>query len=44
MAYEYEYLNSGRATRKTDIYAFGVLILEVVTGKPPLVQYGDHLG
>jgi hypothetical protein len=21
-----------------------VLILEVVTGKPPLVQYGDHLG
>ncbi|XP_034605288.1 L-type lectin-domain containing receptor kinase IX.2 [Setaria viridis] len=28
-----EYAMSRRATRQTDIYAFGVLILEVVTGK-----------
>ncbi|CAN6247866.1 unnamed protein product [Urochloa humidicola] len=28
-----EYAMSHRATRQTDIYAFGVLILEVVTGK-----------
>ncbi|TVU23684.1 hypothetical protein EJB05_26063, partial [Eragrostis curvula] len=28
-----DYAMSGKATRQTDIYAFGVLILEVVTGK-----------
>ncbi|GJN39945.1 hypothetical protein PR202_gb29099 [Eleusine coracana subsp. coracana] len=28
-----DYATTGKATRKTDIYAFGVLILEVVTGK-----------
>ncbi|CAL5089760.1 unnamed protein product [Urochloa decumbens] len=28
-----EYMYSGKATRKTDVFAFGVLILEIVTGK-----------
>ncbi|CAL4990448.1 unnamed protein product [Urochloa decumbens] len=32
-----DYAMSYKATRQTDIYAFGVLILEVVTGK----KYGD---
>jgi interleukin-1 receptor-associated kinase 1 len=35
-----EYAMSRKATRKTDIYAFGVLILEVVTGKPALIHDG----
>ena len=30
-----EYMQSGRATEKTDVYSFGVLSLEVVSGKRP---------
>ncbi|KAF8101733.1 hypothetical protein N665_0201s0054 [Sinapis alba] len=30
-----EYMQSGRATEKTDVYSFGVLILEVMSGKLP---------
>ncbi|XP_061373501.1 LRR receptor-like serine/threonine-protein kinase FEI 1 [Gastrolobium bilobum] len=30
-----EYLQSGRATEKSDVYRFGVLLLELVTGKKP---------
>ncbi|KAK1262727.1 LRR receptor-like serine/threonine-protein kinase FEI 1 [Acorus gramineus] len=28
-----EYMQSGRATEKTDVYSFGVLVLEVISGK-----------
>ncbi|XP_051151674.1 LRR receptor-like serine/threonine-protein kinase FEI 1 isoform X2 [Andrographis paniculata] len=30
-----EYMLSGRATAKTDVYSFGVLVLEIVSGKRP---------
>ncbi|XP_042039261.1 LRR receptor-like serine/threonine-protein kinase FEI 1 [Salvia splendens] len=30
-----EYMQSGRATEKTDVYSFGVLMLEIVSGKRP---------
>ncbi|XP_039029954.1 LRR receptor-like serine/threonine-protein kinase FEI 1 [Hibiscus syriacus] len=30
-----EYVASGRATEKTDVYSFGVLVLEVISGKRP---------
>nr|TKW30203.1 hypothetical protein SEVIR_2G020100v2 [Setaria viridis] len=39
-----EYIYNGRATRKTDVFAFGVLVLEIVTGKRAVgrddVQFG----
>lgn len=36
MASDYaEYMQSGRATEKTDVYSFGVLVLEIVSGKRP---------
>ncbi|KAK6251648.1 hypothetical protein SCA6_005653 [Theobroma cacao] len=31
----HEYMASGRATEKTDVYSFGVLVLEVLSGKRP---------
>jgi len=38
-----EYIYNGKATRKTDVFAFGVLVLEIVTGKRAVgrdVQFG----
>ncbi|WVZ83384.1 hypothetical protein U9M48_030542 [Paspalum notatum var. saurae] len=38
-----EYIQSGKATTKSDIFAFGVLILEIVTGKAAVDAQFRHL-
>ncbi|XP_039852076.1 probable L-type lectin-domain containing receptor kinase S.5 [Panicum virgatum] len=38
-----EYVQSGKATTKSDIFAFGVLILEIVTGKVAVDAQFCHL-
>ena len=37
----YEYLQSGRVSAKTDTFAYGVVLLELLTGEPP---YNEHTG
>ncbi|KAL6650255.1 hypothetical protein ACP70R_009180 [Stipagrostis hirtigluma subsp. patula] len=37
----HEYIHSWKATTKTDIFAFGVLILQIVTGKPAVSRDGQ---
>ncbi|KNA11012.1 hypothetical protein SOVF_139120 [Spinacia oleracea] len=36
-----EYANSGKLTEKSDVFSFGVLLLELVTGRRP-VDYSSH--
>ncbi|KAF8704911.1 hypothetical protein HU200_031153 [Digitaria exilis] len=38
-----EYIHSGKATTKSDIFAFGVLVLEIVTGKIAVDAQHRHL-
>ncbi|GAA0167029.1 hypothetical protein LIER_22055 [Lithospermum erythrorhizon] len=33
-----EYQNTGRLTEKSDIYSFGIVILEILTGKPAIMD------
>ena len=39
-----EYINNGRITKKTDVWALGVLIIEILTGKFPsaYLKQGNH--
>ncbi|XP_059669948.1 probable serine/threonine-protein kinase PBL7 [Cornus florida] len=37
-----EYAGTGRLTKKTDIYSFGVVLLELITGRRALVPTHEH--
>ena len=38
-----EYVQSGRVSEKTDTFAFGVILCELLTGKPPVNDTGQML-
>jgi serine/threonine protein kinase len=39
-----EYVVHGHLTKKADVYSFGVLVIEIVTGKRCCGSTGSHSG
>ncbi|KAJ3690298.1 hypothetical protein LUZ61_019462 [Rhynchospora tenuis] len=37
-----EYFKTNQVTNKSDVYSYGVVLLEIVTGKRPTDRIGDH--
>jgi serine/threonine protein kinase len=38
-----EYCLSGRLTISSDVFSFGVVLLEIVTGEPPIIPTNGHI-
>uniref|UniRef100_A0A0E0QQY2 Protein kinase domain-containing protein n=1 Tax=Oryza rufipogon TaxID=4529 RepID=A0A0E0QQY2_ORYRU len=38
-----EYYITGRLTESSDVFSFGVVLLEVTSGKPPIIPENGHI-